>query len=110
MEVKASVKTVRITPRKARLTLDLVRGKSVKEALAILSVTNKSSSPVVAKLIKSAAANATHNFKLDESKLVVKSIQATDGVRMKRFMPRAKGSASSIIKRTCHIFVVVADE
>lgn len=109
MEAIAKIKTVRITPRKMRLVLDLVRGKSTSEALAILANTNKSSSPVVTKLINSAVANAINNFKMDEKVLFVKTIYADDGIRMKRFMPRAKGSASAIIKRSCHVTVIVAE-
>jgi large subunit ribosomal protein L22 len=110
MEARAIVKTVRITPRKVRLVIDLVRGKKVSEALAILANTNKSASPVVVKLINSAVANAVNNNNMSKDDLYIKEIHADDGVRMKRFMPRAKGSASSIIKRTSHITVVVADE
>lgn len=110
MQAKAIAKTVGVTPRKARLVVDLVRGKSVAEALDILAVTNKAASVPVLKVVKSAAANATNNLNMDSSKLFIKEIYADDSVRMKRFMPRAKGSASSIIKRTCHITCVVADE
>jgi large subunit ribosomal protein L22 len=110
MEARAIVKTIRITPRKVRLVIDLVRGKKVNEALAILANTNKSSSSVVIKLINSAVANAVNNNNMVKDDLYIKEIHADDGVRMKRFMPRAKGSASSIIKRSSHITVVVADE
>lgn len=109
MEARAKVSTVRITPRKVRLVLDQVRGKDVPTALAILANTNTSSSTVVAKLIKSAAANAVKNHEMDGSKLFVKEIYATDGIRMRRFMPRAKGSASGLTKRTSHITCVVAE-
>ena len=108
-EAKATVSTVRITPRKVRLVIDLVRGKSVQEAEAILENTNKSASPVVLKLIKSAVANAKNNYEMDENNLFIKTIYANDGIRMKRFMPRAKGSASGLVKRTSHITVVVAE-
>lgn len=108
-EAKATVSTVRITPRKVRLVIDLVRGKSVQEAEAILENTNKSASPVVLKLIKSAVANAKNNYEMDENNLFVKTIYANEGIRMKRFMPRAKGSASGLVKRTSHITVVVAE-
>ena len=108
MEATAKVTGVRITPRKARLVIDLVRGKDVSVALGILANVNKSASVVVEKLIKSAAANAINN-KMDESKLYVAAIYANDGPRLKRFRPRAKGSANSIIKRTCHITCVVKE-
>lgn len=104
---KAIAKNVRLTPRKARLVIDLVRGKDVKVALGILANVNKAASTPVAKVIKSAAANATNNFGMDADKLYVATIFATDGLRMKRYMPRAKGSASGLVKRNCHITVVV---
>ena len=110
MEATAKVTGVRITPRKARLVIDLVRGKDVSVALGILANVNKSASVVVEKLIKSAAANAVNNNKMDESKLYVDTIYVNEGPRLKRYMPRAKGSASSIIKRTSHISVVVKEK
>ena len=110
MQATAKVTGVRITPRKCRLVVDLVRGKKVADALGILANVNKSASPVVAKLIKSAAANAVNNNKMDESKLYIDTIYVNEGPRLKRYMPRAKGSASSIIKRTSHISVVVKEK
>ena len=110
MQATAKVTGVRVTPRKCRLVIDLIRGKKVSDALGILAYLNKSASPVVAKLVKSAAANAVNNNKMDESKLYIKAIYANDGPRLKRYMPRAKGSASSIIKRTSHITVVVEEK
>ena len=110
MQATAKVTGVRIAPRKCRLVVDLVRGKKVADALGILANVNKSASPVVAKLIKSAAANAVNNNKMDESKLYVDTIYVNEGPRLKRYMPRAKGSASSIIKRTSHISVVVKEK
>ena len=110
MQATAKVTGARITPRKCRLVVDLVRGKKVADALGILANVNKSASPVVAKLIKSAAANAVNNNKMDESKLYVDTIYVNEGPRLKRYMPRAKGSASSIIKRTSHISVVVKEK
>ena len=110
MQATAKVTGVRVTPRKCRLVIDLIRGKKVSDALGILANLNKSAAPVVAKLVKSAAANAVNNNKMNESKLFVKSIYANEGPRLKRYMPRAKGSASSIIKRTSHITVVVEEK
>ena len=98
---------VRVTPRKARLVIDLVRGKDVNEALGILANVNKAASPLVAKVIKSAASNAINNFGMKEEDLYIAEIYANDGLRMKRFLPRAKGSASGLVKRTSHITVVV---
>lgn len=107
MEVKAVAKNVRLTPRKVRLVLDLVRGKDVKEALAILKFTPRNTALVVSKLIKSAVANATNNHQMNEEKLYVKTIYADEARVLKRWMPRAKGSASQILKRSSHITVVV---
>ena len=107
MEVKAVAKNVRLTPRKVRIVLDLVRGKDVKEALAILKFTPRNTAPVVSKLIKSAVANATNNHQMNEEKLYVKTIYADEARVLKRWMPRAKGSASQILKRSSHITVVV---
>ncbi len=106
-EARAIATNVRITPRKARLVIDLVRGKSVKEALGILHNVNRAASEPVMKVIKSATANATNNFGMDENSLYIDTIYANDGLKMKRYMPRAKGSASGLVKRTCHITVVV---
>ena len=105
MEVKAVAKNVRLTPRKVRLVLDLVRGKDVKEALAILKFTPRNTAPVVSKLIKSAVANATNNHQMNEEKLYVKTIYADEARDLKRWMPRAKGSASQSLKRSSHITV-----
>ena len=110
MEAKAKLMGVRLSPQKAKLVVDLVRGKSVSEALDILAFTNKSSAPVDAKLVKSAAANAVNNQKMDEASLYIKEIWVCPGKTLKRFMPKAKGSASRILKRTSHINVVVSDE
>lgn len=110
MDVKSTAKTVRVTPRKARLALDMVRGKSVEEALAILEFTPNKSAKAVYKVVKTAAADATHNFQLNENDLYIKACYADEGIVMKRFMPRAKGSASGIMKRTSHITVIVSDE
>ena len=110
MDVKATAKTVRFTPRKVRLVLDTIRGKSVTEALAILKFEPNQAATAVYKVVKSAAANATNNNQLNADSLYVKECYANEGVVLKRFMPRAKGNASSIYKRTSHITVVVSDE
>ena len=106
-EARAIAKNVRITPRKARLVIDLVRGKDVKVALGLLANLNKAASEPVSKLIKSAAANAVNNFGMDEDSLYIAEIYANDGLRMKRYLPRAKGSASGLVKRNSHLTVVV---
>ena len=106
-EAQCFVRDIRITPRKVRLVIDLVRGKSVSEALGILARTNRVAAQPVAKAIKSAAANAVNNFHMEANGLYVAEIQVSDGLRIKRFIPRAKGSASPIIKRNANLRVVV---
>ena len=110
MDVKSTAKTLRIPPRKARLVLDLIRGKDAKEAAAILKFTPNFAAEAVGKVLKSAVANAVNNHQLAEEKLFVKACYADEGVVLKRFMPRAKGSAASIFKRTSHITVIVAEK
>lgn len=108
-EAHAIARDVRVTPRKVRLVIDIVRGKDVDYALKMLARVNKAASSPVAKLIKSAAANATNNFGMDYSKLYVSMIQCSDGVKMKRYRPRSKGSASPIVKRTSFIRITVKE-
>ena len=107
MEVKATAKTVRVPARKARLVLDLIRGKDVETAAAILKFKPNYAAEVTAKVLKSAVANATNNHQLDESKLYVKACYANEGITLKRYKAAAKGSAHPIMKRTSHITVVV---
>lgn len=107
---QATAKTVRIAARKVRLVIDLIRGKSIAEALAILQFTPRGASPVVAKVLNSAVANAENNFDLDRQDLVVSEAYVNEGPTLKRFRPRAKGSASPINKRTSHITVVVSEK
>ena len=109
MEVKATAKTIRITARKVRLVLDLVRGKDCKEALGILKLTPNHASEAITKVVKSAMANAVHNNQMNEEKLYIKECYANEGITIKRFMPRGKGAASPIMKRTSHITVVVEE-
>jgi large subunit ribosomal protein L22 len=109
MEARATAKTVRISPRKARLVIDLIRGVDVKEAQAILMFTPRAASPAILKVLNSAIANAENNYSLNVDKLFVKECYVNEGVRMKRMLPRAKGSADVIQKRTSHITVVVAE-
>ena len=108
-EARCFARDVRITPRKVRFVADAVRGKDVSVALGILSKTNKVAAAPVAKAIKSAAANAVNNFGMDKSSLYVAEIQVSDGLKIKRFIPRAKGSASPIIKRNANLLVVVKE-
>ena len=109
IEARASVRSVGVTPRKARLVIDLVRGKSVEEAEAILKNVNKAACPIVLKLVHSAASNAVNNHGMNKDKLYIKEIYADEGIKMKRYMPRAKGRASGLVRSTSHINVVVAE-
>ena len=108
-EATAFARDVRITPRKIRLVADLVRGKDVKVALGILANPSKLAATPVEKIIRSASANAVNNFGMDASKLYIAEIQVGDGLKIKRYIPRAKGSASPIIKRNAHIRIVVKE-
>ena len=110
MKAKAIVRTVRIAPRKARLVADLVRGKNVKEAQAILMFTPRAASPIIAKVLNSAIANAENNLNLNVDDLFVKEIFVNEGARLKRLLPSAKGQGDIIQKRTSHITVVVAEK
>lgn len=110
MEAKAHARSIRIAPRKVQLVVDLIRGKQVGEAIAILRHTPKAASPVVEKLLNSAIANAEHNYSLDVNKLVVSQAFVNQGPTMKRFRPRAMGRASRINKRTSHITLVVSEK
>ena len=101
----ASANNIRIPAQKVRIVIDLIRGKDVNEAIAILANTPKSASPIVLKVLKSAIANAEHNLSMATDNLYVQEVWANDGFIMKRFMPRAKGSAAGIQKRTSHITV-----
>ncbi|ACA42053.1 50S ribosomal protein L22 [Lysinibacillus sphaericus] len=109
-QAKAIARTVRIAPRKVRLVVDLIRGKQVGEAVAILRHTPKAASPVVEKVLKSAVANAEHNYDLDINSLVVSEVFVDEGPTLKRFRPRAQGRASAINKRTSHITLVVSEK
>jgi len=110
MEVKARLRFARISPRKARLVADLVRGKRSEEALNILSFTKKASAKILIKLLKSAIANATQKKTIDIDRLYVKQIMVDQGPTMKRFQPRALGRATTIRKRTSHINIVLDEK
>ena len=111
MLVKAISKRVRMSPQKVRLVADMVRGKKVDEALSILEFTPSPAAVVVAKVVKSAAANADANFHLamSPSDIRIVSIFVDKGSVMKRFKPRARGRIGSILKRSSHITVVVEE-
>jgi large subunit ribosomal protein L22 len=110
MQATAHARFVRLAPRKVQLVLDLIRGKKVGDAIAILRHTPKSSSPVVEKLLNSAIANAENNYSMDPNTLVISQAYANQGPTMKRFRPRAQGRASRINKRTSHITIVVSEK
>lgn len=109
MEVAAKLKGARISAQKARLVADQIRGKSVGEALNYLAFSPKKGAEIVKKVLESAIANAEHNEGADVDDLRVSTIFVDEGMTMKRIMPRAKGRADRILKRTCHITVKVAD-
>lgn len=104
---RAIVRYVRISSRKVQIVINLIRGKSVDEALAILMYTPKAASPVVEKLLLSAIANAENNLSMDRASLYVAEVYANPGPTLKRFVARSRGSASPILKRTSHISVVL---
>ncbi len=109
MQAKAINRMVRISPTKVRPVMDLVRGKPVDRALAILRYMPQKAAKEIARTIQSAAANAENNFEMAPEALVVKTIFADEGPAFKRFMPRARGRADRIRKRTTHITVIVDD-
>ena len=110
MEANAYLKYLRISPRKVKIVCDLIRGKSVAQATAILMQTPKAASEYLLKLLKSAAANAENNHGMDPEKLYVSETFANPGPIIKRMMPRAQGRAYRINKRTSHITVVVKEK
>ena len=109
MEAKAHLKYARISPRKVKIVLDLIRGKDAGTAMGILKNTPRAASELLIKLLASAVANAENNFHMDSSKLYVAECYANEGPTLKRIMPRAKGSADRILKRTSHVTIVVKE-
>jgi len=108
--MKASAKNVRISPRKVRMVVDTVRGKSVSQAMNILSFTRKKAAQPVQKLLRSAIANANENDGISEvDDLLIDSIMVDEGPTLKRFTPRARGRATPIHKRTSHIKIVLRE-
>ena len=106
----AYLRYVRISPRKVKIVCDLIRGKDVKTAAAILMQTPKAASEPLMKLLKSAVANAENNFGMDPANLVVSEVFATPGPILKRMMPRAQGRAYRINKRTSHVTLAVTEK
>lgn len=109
MEAKAIAKYVRIAPRKIRVVIDLIRGKNIGEAFAILKHTPKVGSEVVEKVLKSAVANAEHNYDMNTDKLYVAAAFVDQGPTLKRIHPRSRGQAFKILKRSSHVSVVVQE-
>ena len=109
MEARATLKYARISPRKVKIVLDLIRGKDAGVAMAILKNTNKSASEYLVKLLGSAIANADNNFNMDTSRLYVSECFVCPGPTLKRYMPRAKGSGNRILKRTSHVTLAVKE-
>lgn len=109
MEARAVARHLRVSPFKARQVADLVRGKNVDEAVGILRYTNKKSAPLIGKVLKSAIANAEHNFDMDSDELFVSEIYVDEGPTLKRMRPRAYGRADVKRHRTSHITVVVRE-
>ena len=107
MEIKASARFVRMSPRKVRLVINMIRGKKAADALDILEFSTRWAKRPISKLLESAIANAEHNFKLQKENLYVKTIKADGGPMMKRWTPRAFGRATPIRKRTSHITIVL---
>ena len=110
MEVSAKLSTARLSAQKARLVADQIRGKGVEEALELLTYSPKKGAAIIKKVLNSAIANAEHNEGVDIDELKVSSIYVDEAMTLKRLMPRAKGRANRILKRSCHITVKVADE
>ena len=109
MEVIARLKGARLSAQKARLVADQIRGKAVEEALLVLTYSPKKGAAIIKKVLNSAIANAEHNEGADVDELKVSTIMVDEGMTMKRIMPRAKGRADRILKRSCHITITVAD-
>ena len=110
MKVIAKARDIGISPRKMRLLVNMVRGKKVDEALTILNFASTPKARIVAKVVKSAAANAENNFEMPPQDLRIVDIFADEARTLKRFRPRARGRASPILKRSSHITVIVSDE
>ena len=110
MVAKAHAKYIRISPRKVKIVADLIRGKSLPQATAILMTTPQAASEPLLKLMNSAAANAENNHGMDPEKLYVAEVFATPGPILKRIMPRAQGRAYRINKRTSHVTISVAEK
>ena len=109
METRAYLKGTRLSPQKAGLVADAIRGKSVQDAMDFLGFNKQKGAAVIKKLLESAIANAEHNDKADIDLLSVKSIIVNQGMRLKRMKPRARGRGDRIIKPTCHIEIILSE-
>jgi large subunit ribosomal protein L22 len=109
MEAKALARHIRIAPRKVRIVMDLIRGKNVDEAFAILKHVPKVASEVLEKVLKSAAANAEHNYDMNADNLYIAEAYVDQGPTLKRIHPRSRGQAFKILKRTSHISIIVKE-
>ena len=109
METRAYLKGTKLSPQKAGLVADVIRGKNVDEAMSFLEFSKKKASMVIRKLLESAIANAENNNNADIDKLSIKSIIVNQGMRLKRIKPRARGRADRITKPTCHIEIILTD-
>lgn len=110
MEARAIARYIRISPYKARAVADLIRGKKVSEALAILKFTPRKAAKIIEKTLQSAVANAEHNYNMNTDELYVSKIMVDQGPSLKRYKPRAQGRADLITKKTSHITVVVSEK
>jgi large subunit ribosomal protein L22 len=110
MQVRAIAKNIGISPRKMRLVTNAVKGKSVSDALAILQFLPQAGAMPVSSVVKSAAANAENNYSLDPDDLYILNIVADDGFRIKRVRARSRGQAARIVRRYCHVTVIVSDD
>jgi len=109
-DVKAQLNNLRIAPRKVRLVSNLIKGLPVMKAVSQLTFSNKRSALPIMKLVNSAVANASNNFKLGKDDLYIKEIRVDEGQAMKRYMPRARGRAALIKKRTSRIQIVLSEQ
>jgi large subunit ribosomal protein L22 len=109
MEVRASAQRVRISPRKVRLVVDMVRGKKVSDAIQMMKFVPNRAAVDIEKLLKSVSANAENNYDLDPDNLWIKAIYADDAPQLRRFKPKARGRVGKILRRSCHI-TVIAEE
>jgi large subunit ribosomal protein L22 len=110
MEAVANLRHARVSPQKARLVADLIRGKGIEDALDLLTYSNKKSAQIIKKVLESAIANAENNYGYDIDELIVGTVFVDTGPTMKRIRPRARGRADRIVKRTSHITIKLSGD